>query len=559
MEPIAGIRECSECGKEFSIYENDLSFYQRMDVPPPFMCFNCRLQRRLAFYNRRSLYKRTCDFSGKPIVSMFSPDKPYKVYEKDVWFSDKWDPLEYGRAFDFSRPFFPQFAELLLDVPQMSLGVVGQNINSDFTNDNQRLKNCYLTYDCSDADGVLYGETFVRLKDCVDVLALVDSELCYECTVCSNCYNLKFSQYCRNCSDSWFMRDCIGCRHCFGCANLKQKEYCIFNEQQTRDAYERFLKSFASQDRKRLREMQRRVEDFHLSQYHRAFRGLQNENVVGDFVSNSRNVYWCFNSESLEDCRYCTDIIMGAKDSQDIHTWGDNMELCYNSVIVGEAIFKVMCSCAVAIGCSEIVYSSWCTRNCHHLLGCSGLQRKEYCILNRPYSQAEYEKLYLRIVKHMRDTGEWGLFFPPDISPFGYNESLAPAYFPLSREEVLRRGWKWCDYVSEVKAARTLNADEVPSDLDAAPSDITNTAVGCEKSGRLFKFTQAELDFYRAHRLPLPVLHPEERHLSRFQFKKSYNLTSAVCSRCRAAVLTSVSGSAAKNLLCEECYSELLA
>ena len=37
----------------------------------------------------------------------------------------------------------------------------------------------------------------------------------------------------------------------------------------------------------------------------------------------------------------------------------------------------------------------------------------------------------------MISTGEWGEFFPSSLSPFGYNETVAQEYFPLTREEVL--------------------------------------------------------------------------------------------------------------------------
>ena len=31
---------------------------------------------------------------------------------------------------------------------------------------------------------------------------------------------------------------------------------------------------------------------------------------------------------------------------------------------------------------------------------------------------------------------EWGEFFPSSISPFGYNETVAQDYYPMTREEV---------------------------------------------------------------------------------------------------------------------------
>jgi hypothetical protein len=48
---------------------------------------------------------------------MYSPDKSYKVYSQDEWWSDKWDAMDYGRDFDFSRGFFEQINELIINVP----------------------------------------------------------------------------------------------------------------------------------------------------------------------------------------------------------------------------------------------------------------------------------------------------------------------------------------------------------------------------------------------------------------------------------------------------------
>ena len=180
---------------------------KKLSVPPPTMCFDCRLQRRLAFYNSRALYKRKCDFSGKEIVSNYKPDAPFVIYDKGIWFSDKHNALDYGRDFDFNRPFFEQFRELMKTVPLLSIAVIGkENINSDYTNDNWKLKNCYLVFDGEQAEDAYYGHTFVGLKSCIDFLAIERSELCYECIHCYNCYNTKST---RRCSSNWFYNELI--------------------------------------------------------------------------------------------------------------------------------------------------------------------------------------------------------------------------------------------------------------------------------------------------------------------------------------------------------------
>ncbi len=43
----------------------------------------------------------------------------------------------------------------------------------------------------------------------------------------------------------------------------------------------------------------------------------------------------------------------------------------------------------------------------------------------------------------MRTTGAWGEFFPTWLSPFGYDETVAHEYFPLSESDVREKGWKW--------------------------------------------------------------------------------------------------------------------
>jgi hypothetical protein len=39
----------------------------------------------------------------------------------------------------------------------------------------------------------------------------------------------------------------------------------------------------------------------------------------------------------------------------------------------------------------------------------------------------------------MKQTGEWGEFFDTSLSPFGYNETVANEYYPLSEEEATKK------------------------------------------------------------------------------------------------------------------------
>ncbi len=556
-------QSCKQCSTAFEVTDDDLALLKKLsptiggktfDLPPPTLCFSCRLQRRLAFYNCRTLYRRTCDKTGKPIISVFSPDKPFTVYATDVWWSDEWNPMDYGRDVDFSRPMFPQIQELLQATPQIGLAILGDNINSDFTNDNYKTKNCYLIFDGERAEDCYYGHTFAGVRSCQDFVFLYETELCYECIHCQNCYGLKYCQYCTNCSESWFLRDCIGCKNCFGCVNLRQKQYCIFNEQKTKEEYEAFLSAFKTGSYAAVQAMKKQSEEFWKTQPVRATRGEQNIDCVGDNLSNSQNAYWCFDSLDKRDCRYCTDCMVFGADCMDIHIWGDGMELCYESCLVGAQARNVIGSYYLAFGVDGAYYSNWCSRQSANLFGCVGLRHKQYCILNKQYTKEEYETLVPKIIEHMQSTGEWGEFFPHAYSMFGYNETMAQSFFPMTRDDVVTRGWKWCDYEAPLDAKKTIDVSQLPDDIADVPDDILDWAIVCEISGKPFKIIKQELDFYRTHQLPLPRHHPDIRHRDRYAYKNPYFLWKRQCAKCSKEIETSYQPSRPEIVYCEECY-----
>lgn len=96
---------CKNCQTFSEITERDRAFYAKIKVPEPTHCPECRNQRRLAFRNERTLYRRKCDKTGKDIISFYAPNAPVVVYDQTVWWGDAWDPMDYGREFDFSRSF----------------------------------------------------------------------------------------------------------------------------------------------------------------------------------------------------------------------------------------------------------------------------------------------------------------------------------------------------------------------------------------------------------------------------------------------------------------------
>ncbi len=109
--------KCKQCTTEFIVTANQQKFYDRFDVPTPTLCPYCSKVRQLAWRNERFFYLRKCDMCQVDMVSCFSAEVTHPVYCNNCWWSDKFDPTDYGLEYDFSRPFFEQFKELLDKTP----------------------------------------------------------------------------------------------------------------------------------------------------------------------------------------------------------------------------------------------------------------------------------------------------------------------------------------------------------------------------------------------------------------------------------------------------------
>src|SRR3989344_2183827 len=143
----AETKVCQNCKASFTIDASDFQFYEKIKVPPPTFCPECRNQRRMAWRNERTLYKRKCNAPGhsEEVISMYAPDSPCAIYDRDYWWSDGWDPLEWGREYDFKKPFFEQFKELLEGVPHIALS--NQNaVRTEYGNYLDGNKDCYLIF-----------------------------------------------------------------------------------------------------------------------------------------------------------------------------------------------------------------------------------------------------------------------------------------------------------------------------------------------------------------------------------------------------------------------------
>jgi hypothetical protein len=555
-------KQCKNCDTQFVIEDEDLKFYDKVspifngkkyDIPSPTHCPSCRQQRRYSMQNPRNLYKRTCDFSKKTIISNISPDKPYKVYDQVIWWSDKWDPLEFGRDFDFDRPFFDQFKELLLKVPLASLQTnFLLDENSEYTNYAGSDKDCYMIFHADYNRDCYYGYGIKKCESSIDNYNIFNSELCYECIDCHKCYNLKYSQDCTNCSDSYFLKDCIACKNCIGCKNLHQKEYYIFNKKHSKEEYEKFLKDLNLTSQKNVEDFSKKCEEFYKTLPNRFLKMYKTENSFGNNLHNCRNVKYCFDIKDMHDGKYCCQLYNGSKDCMDTDQFGLNIEKVYESSIIGYNC-QLVSFCHM---CKEEVSDIFYCVDCYHsnnLFGCTGLRHKKYCILNKQYTKEEYEKLVPRIIEHMGETGEWGEFFPIILSHFAYNETHAQDYYPLTKEEALNKGFEWHDKDPK----EYLPSDyKIPDDINDLSDNIIAEVLACKDCGKNYRIIQQEFNYYKKQGIPVPNKCHDCRHRDRFRKRNPRKLFDRTCDKCSDAIKTTYSQGRPEKVYCERCYLE---
>lgn len=553
---------CPDCKAAFEIKVDERAFLEKMTftfgntvihLPEPTLCPDCRMQRRSCHRNERTFYRTKSAKSDEEIISLYAPEPlwgpPYKVYAQEEWRRDDFDPMLYGRDFDFKRRFFEQFAELVKDVPRMNLITVS-NENCPYTTGTGYCKNCYLINSSEHCQDCYHGKLLQTCGDSADCSYLYDSELCYECFSVYDSYNCQYLLFSKNCRDCSFSSNLNSCQNCCLSTNLHRKEYHFQNEPLSKDEYQRRVAAFYGSYAK-MQEMRTKLLDLRQKSPQRYANIVNSENCTGDYIENSKNCADCYDVTDSEDCRY-VQVGVNVKDNYDCSNMYLKIERCYE-VLGTIEVFNSAYSYFI-FHSQNLLYCDFCF-NCSDCFGSSGLTRKKHCIMNKQYTESEYNALVPKIVEHMKKGGEWGQYFPIRYSPFGYNESLAYEYVPLTKAEATKRGFLWRDNIDQpIQVKKTIPAERLPDSIDQIPDDILNWAITCEATKRPFRIIRQELEFYRKIKLPVPHLHPDERHRRRMELRNPRKLWARTCMKCAKPIQTTYSPDRPETVCCEECY-----
>lgn len=558
-------KNCQNCKIDFIIEPEDFLFYEKIKVPPPTFCPDCRNQQRLAARSVKSLYKRACDKCKKTVISRISPHNPAKMYCRDCWWSDDWSPLDYGRDYDFSKPFFQQFHELLFAVPHVAT-LTTNMIDCDYSNMENDSKSCYLTFGGILNEYCAFTEYALQGKEVYDSYWAFQCEKSLGNIITERCYRTLYSRECYDCMDTAFSYDCRNCNNIIGCAGLRHASYQIFNKQYTKEEYLKEKAKFDFGSRKliaELREKSRGIWNTTPRCYRVANQAID---CTGNDIVNSKNAHNVWQVDGMENVKNQY-IAAWSKDSQDETSCAGN-ELGYMNGNGGGLYNSQFILYALGGDYANRKHTHN-SKYCHTVIECSncfgsvGLRKKQYCILNKQYTKEEYEALLPKIIAHMKEMPfistagykhSFGDFYPAEHSLFAYNEGVANDFYPLSKDAAEGLGFIWRD---EPVTEYTFSDYVLPDNIKQVTDEVLQAVLKCAHSGKAYRITAMELQFYRTMGLPVPDVAPLQRIKERVGELLPFKLYKRSCMNgCGTEFDTPYAPDRPEKIYCESCYQK---
>ena len=542
---------CKTCGKEFVIRDEDLVFYEQMKTASPLYCPECRMAQRLMFRNERILYKRQCDLCEKDMITSYTPDAPYKVYCSKCWWSDDWGPKSYAKNYNFNKSFFEQYKELQLEVPRLGIMEI-QNVRSEYTNGSAQNKDCYLIFASDYNEDCLYGRLLQRNKQSVDCAFLHESELCYECIDCRKCFKCMFTEQCQDSTDLLFCYNMRNSNNCIFCTNGRNVSNSIFNIKYSKEEFEKkkteILENYESNENAK-----KEFEELKKTTILKFATQTKCNNVIGNYLHNCHDGVALYDTYDAKNCSYMKDTEGPNSDSWDCNNYYYKCEFNYN--IMGALQCSKSKNSAFVFYSNEVEYCD----NCHNLsnaIGCISVRKGSYMIFNKEYSKEEYLELKAKIEEQFKKEGIFGQFFLPEVAPFSYNESLIQDFFLLSKEEAIKRGYKWQEKTTGTYGKETIKKGDIPNKIENVDESILNEILICEECNKNYKITSAELEFYKKMNLPLPHKDFECRHKDRMSKRNPMKLYYRSCMKkgCNNEFETTYTLDRPETIYCESCY-----
>ena len=583
-DPIIERRKCKRTGEEFAIYQSDVNLlnrisptigWQKFSIPLPTISPTSRLRRMMMFRNERTLYKRKCDKTWKSIVALYPEQHEGKVYSPDAWWSDNRDPLEFGREYTPGK-FYDDLKDLFKKVPFLNMFAFN-NENSDYTNGSEGNKNCYMIFASDHNEDCYYSYSILKCKNIVDSYGCKSCENSYQAIDSINSMKVVYSQNVEDSFNILFSYNIKSCKNVFLCVDIKDKEYYFMNQFVGKERRENEIVPMIQDifTNNKIEQYQEKLQTMIQWSIVQSMNIMNAQNCIGDLIHNSKNVMHSFEVHDAEDITG----VINANNCKDIMWW--------YVIVDGSQKVHEWVGCAANYSTATVrnswtpvtnTYFSNFIMNVDNMLGVVSCRGKQHCILNKQHNKEDWEKTAIQIVTELQDQKKRGEFFDPEFSPFPYNDTVAMEYYPVTADQltilepekfisnaILDLGWeekikiKWRTKHNEInipEGIQTITKSEIPTNIQQIEDDILQKAIICEVSGRPFKISAPELNFYRRNGFNIPTKHPDIRHQERLIKRPGRELHLRTCDKCNQKTISVYKQNSQFKVYCETCYNK---
>jgi hypothetical protein len=551
LEP--GERTCKASGKQWQMNGAEIELYKRYNIPSSPYSPDARQKLHGAFYTAFSWWWHADKETGEKLITHIHPHTGFTVMKDENWY--KKDMVEYGQDIDSEKKVIDQMYELALSVPLSAHKNFEKPVNSisraSFGDENSvftvatHSKRCCYTENVIDAEDTVEAVFSNKIRSSYNV---VHSHRIFDC---------RYVRECFDCMSSWFIFDCRDCEFCFGAWNKRHKKYLWFNEQLTKEEWE---KRFAEVDTS-----SHKVLDQHLNKFVNTLRNdavwpnsfmTKCQNSTGDYIISCVDCDQCFGCEgSQNEHRTIWD---NGKSEYNAYCLSPGSSYCYNSSVV------INCSrshyCHFVSNSQNMEYCEEC-QECENCFGCFGLRHKKFCIFNKEYSEDEYWEKLDQIKCAMLEQGDYGNFFHGKFAhtPCDLTNGMT-IYEDFSEQE--KQELKILDFAHELDDAygdwsgREFSGIEaIPDSSQDVDESFKKLAFKCPETGRPFTYNQLELDLCKKMKVPLPKKHFIPRVMDLWFELNMNTYESGACQNCQADVVYSKNRLYPnKKIYCQDCY-----
>jgi len=383
---VPGERICALTGEKWLMDETEIGWYRKFNVPPSKYSPLSRMKLINAYFQLFDFWYNKHAETGKPIITTIHPATGIRVLPDDEWFSK--DFSEIFLELDLEQPFFDQLYKLSRLVPRAAgYNPVKPERSVAFISFGD--EDSYFVLACR-SKRTFFSISAYDVEDSAEINAANVVQESYNVIHSDRIFRSKFIRESYDCLNSAFLFDCRNCEYCFGATNQRNKKYLFFNERLSKEDWENKVAAINLNSFVVRSEYEKKFHDLVAVAIWPESFNVKSSDCSGEYLTNCNNVresYLVSDGNNLAYANYC---------------FGKTEDLYFASGAVGgnecyyglgfHASTKGKFSLSINQQCFESEYCESCY-SCSYCFGCVGLRHKQFCILNKQYTEEEYWRI----------------------------------------------------------------------------------------------------------------------------------------------------------------------